>query len=519
MHITRFIPPFFRTKLGIAILFAVVAVGGFVVFSGQGSKGMETFTVSRGDFVQQVSISGKVIPAEDVDLGFTYSGRIARVYVKVGQQVPAGATLAEIDGADARATLLQKEAALDVQKAKLASLQQGTRPEEIAVAEAAVAKDEAALAQAYNALADAIQSAYIQADDAVRNKVYTFVSNPRTNPQITVISSDTQAVIDATANIVQAEAVLVAWAADIRTMPAATDLSAHVARAQQNLALVTALLNSVSKVLNSATLTNLSQTVLDGYISSVATGRVNVSGSTSALTSAVTAQKAAATALVSSKKTLALKKAGTVQADIDAQAAQVKAAEADVANARAALAKIYIMAPFAGVITKVDAKAGKIVSPNTPEISMDSASAFQIESYVPEVNIASIKVRDTAIVTLDAYGAEVPFAVQVVSIDPADTVKDGVPTYRALLQFDATDPRILSGMTANIVVTTAQKSDVISIPQGLVIERNGGKYVKVVQGENISEREVSTGLVSSAGTIEILSGLLEGDILFVKNVE
>ncbi len=507
-----------KTKGGIAVSAAVILGGAaFIAFSDRGPQ-FETLTVKAEDFIQQVSVSGTVVPAQQVELGFTQSGRIARVSVKVGDRVAAGRVLAEIDSGDLYAQLLQREAALEAQKAKLLSLQQGTRPEEILVAEGNVERDAAALAQANAALADALRDAYIKADDAIRNKLYQFVSNPRTNPQINIVSSDTQAVVDANSSITTVEAALVAWAADNATLATETDLSGHVVRAQTRMNQTTTLLSTVSRVLGSAALTNITQTTLDAYIASIATARTNVSTASSALTTAVTAQKSAAAALASSQNTLALKKAGTVPADIAAQAAQVKAAEADVANARAMLAKTLITAPFAGVITKVDAKAGKIVSPNTPEITINTASAFQIESYIPEVNIAYVKVGDAAVVTLDAYGSEVPFAAQVVSIDPAETIRDGVPTYRALLQFDTDDVRIRSGMTANIVVTTAEKSGVFSIPQGLVTERSGRKYVKVLDtdGTTVIEREVSTGAVSSLGNIEILSGLDEGDVVVVS---
>ncbi len=511
---------FLKTKAGIAVA-AIVIVGGgaYIIFSDSGPE-FETLTVKADAFVQQVSVSGTVVPAQEVDLGFTQSGRIARVNVKVGDRVIAGRVLAEIDSGDLYAQLLQREAALEVQRAKLLSLQQGTRPEEILVAEGNVERDTAALMQANMALADALRDAYIKTDDAIRNKLYQFVSNPRTNPQINIVSSDTQAVVDANAGVTVVEAVLAAWAADNATLVGETDLSGHVFRAQQHMSQVTALLSTVSRVLGSTALTNITQTTLDAYIASIATARTNVSTASSALTSAVTAQKSAAAALASSQNTLALKKAGTVPADIAAQAAQVKAAEADVANARAMLSKTVIAAPFSGVVTKVDAKAGKIVSPNTPEITVNTASAFQIESYVPEVNIAYVQVGNTAVVTLDAYGSDVPFAAKVVSIDPAETIRDGVPTYRAILQFDVEDVRIRSGMTANIVVTTEEKSGVVSIPQGLVTERNGKKYVKVLEadGKIVVEREVSTGAVSSLGNIEVLTGLGEGDVVIVSEL-
>ncbi|MHB1086903.1 MAG: HlyD family secretion protein, partial [Minisyncoccota bacterium] len=231
--------PFFKTKMGIAAIGVfIVGLGAWYALSGGGPE-YKTITVKSDNFVQQVSVSGKVIPAQEVDLGFTQSGRITRVYVKVGDRVAAGRVLAEIDSGDIYAQLLQKEAALDVQKAKLLALQQGTRPEEIAVAEADVRSDEAVLSQAKIALVDATGDAYIKTDDAIRNKVYQFVSNPRTNPQINLISSDSQAVVEANKGLVTMEAALVAWSQELGSISASSDLTTYVTRVQQRLSTAT----------------------------------------------------------------------------------------------------------------------------------------------------------------------------------------------------------------------------------------------------------------------------------------
>ena len=143
---------------------------------------------------------------------------------------------------------------------------------------------------------------------------------------------------------------------------------------------------------------------------------------------------------------------------------------------------------------------------------MISTGAFQIESYVPEINIALVAVGDKASVTLDAYGDK-KFSASVVSVDPAETVRDGVSTYRAMLQFDAQDPLIKSGMTANVAIVTDVKERVLSVPQGLVVYRDGKTFVRVLVGKSIVEREVALGGVSSLGEAEVLSGLNQGDTI------
>jgi len=66
-------------------------------------------------------------------------------------------------------------------------------------------------------------------------------------------------------------------------------------------------------------------------------------------------------------------------------------------------------------------------------------------------------------------------------------------------------------MTANVRIMTDEREGIISIPQGLVLERDGKKFVVVKAGEGVEEREITVGAVSSLGNIEIVNGLSEGD--------
>ena len=53
---------------------ALFVLGTWFLF-GNGEKPLETLVVLPGEFVQQVSVSGKVVAANHVDLGFSNSGR------------------------------------------------------------------------------------------------------------------------------------------------------------------------------------------------------------------------------------------------------------------------------------------------------------------------------------------------------------------------------------------------------------------------------------------------------------
>lgn len=192
------------------------------------------------------------------------------------------------------------------------------------------------------------------------------------------------------------------------------------------------------------------------------------------------------------------------------------AAEKKIDGLKTDIAERTLRAPFSGVVTAVDIEVGEIAQANETALSLINAGVLQIESFVPEINISLLKVGAPAVITLDAYGATVPFEATIVSIDPAETVRDGVSTYRAILQFSKQDDRIRSGMTANIVVTADRREGVIAIPQRLVANRAGKEFVQVLVGEGVEEREVTTGSVSSFGSVEILTGLSAGDVILLS---
>lgn len=488
---------YWRYALG-TLMFLVL--GGYF-FLGRGANPGATFTIISGDFREQVSISGAVVAAKDAKLGFAANGRIFGVYAHVGAYVQAGTILAETENGDLAADVTQKQAALAQAQANLASLKTGTRSEEIAVAAFAVANAEAALV-------NAMRSAYTASDDAVRNRTDSFFINPRTNPKLTFVVSN--AILQATVehSRTNAESALVDWGRLVDGL-SNENLAVSAKQAEAYLGQITALLVNANAALNQGVPDQtVTAATLSSYGTTLATARTNVDAAATALTAAIAT-------LDDARSTLALKKAGSTPEAIAAQEAAVAIAAADVRSAQAKLAATRVVAPFSGTVTRMDAQVGEIVSPNTSEISLQSSGTFQVETYIPEVNIARVAVGNTATTTLDAYGSSIEFPAQVVSIDPAETVKDGVPTYKTVLTFLTADPRIRSGMTANVRIVTGMLRDTIVIPSGAIGTKNGVPYVSVVTDDGVVARTVSTGPSPALGQAHVISGLSRGDIILL----
>ena len=518
-----------KKRLGIkrfvflAILCVIVlAVGIFVAARRPSKSSVESVVVGRANIIQEVNMNGTVKPAESVNLSFEKSGKISRVAVAVGDRVVAGQTLVVLDNSELAAQLQSAEASLKAQTAKLDEMKGGTRPEEIQLAETdldnAKRKATADLQEEYDAALTALQTSAVIGRNALLSltdiQYAHFLGN----------SQDSLSVSDA-----KERAVLTLlgkegggrWIREVISQlhGGAFGLveQAIAAPTQENIdAALRSTLTALQDVKNALFAVPFTSAITSAESTTLSTQKANVNGEVSTLSSkqqAIAVQKVTNTnAIAAAESALALKKAGTVPEQIQAQEAQVESALANVQNIRAQIAKTVLWTPISGIVTKQEAKQGEIVSGSSAVASVISDKNFEIEADIPEVDIAKIAVGETAGVTLDAYGSSSLFAARVVAIDPAETVVEGVSTYKTTFQFAKEDERIRSGMTADVTVRTASRDNVIAIPYRAVQQKQGESFVLVVKnGGKPVERKIQTGIRGSEGLVEVLSGLGEGE--------
>jgi HlyD family secretion protein len=148
-----------------------------------------TATVSQGDLTIAVTGSGAVAAARTVELPFQQPGTITAVDVRVGDQVKAGQTLAQLDDGDLQLQLKQAQADLKSAEAKLAQVKGGSAtPQDLASAQAALASAKAQLDQTRSGSATRsdIQSAQASLEaaqahlDALKNPSPATLSAART---------------------------------------------------------------------------------------------------------------------------------------------------------------------------------------------------------------------------------------------------------------------------------------------------------------------------------------------------
>lgn len=449
-----------KNPVFIIIFVIVIGIIMYGIFGGSGAVvASDIVIVKKGDVVQEVSVTGIVKPAQSVDLGFERGGKISAVYASVGSIVGVGQQLAVLENSEALAQFNQAEADMKIVQAK-------------------VSGSSLSLEDAKRNLEDKRAEAYTKADDAVRNSADNFFTDPRTqNAKLKFQVNNVQLKIDAEWQRYVIENLLVSWKQE--------DASA-------NISLVKTFLDKVWLALNTAAVdATVSQDDIIAWKNLISASQTNINTAIANMTSAV-------------------EKLKTAESDLLVNQTQVVKASANRDYYESLLFKGIIRAPIVAVVTKQEAKVGEIAVANTALISLISAGQYEIEANIPEADIAKVKIGDSAKVSLDAYGSDTFFDAAVTSIDPAETMIDGVATYKVKFQFSKPDERIRSGMTANIDISTDKRIGVLVVPSRAIATKSGRKVVQLVSGVTTSEVEVKTGLRGSDGNVEILEGLTLG---------
>lgn len=492
-------------KAWIVVAVAVFAAGsfGYVAFRGNGEA--EVFSVVRRDVGETVLVTGAVEAATAIDMEFLSSGRVVSRPVKVGDRVSEGALLMAIDGRDLDIQIQRAEANLANSRAKLEQLKVGATPETIRQLENAVDSE-------YRETLSAVDAAMTKADNALSLlRAYVFQGNNMTRTELYLLADSGAA--KAESEKVKADSDLQELArlraAVFIQNQAGTDV--FFREAPLLLESVRIVGASATDLLRRVVSPAVTETTIKTYISEITTARAGLDTALATFSAGISSIQAA-------KDALLVKKEPPRLVDLAIFEANVKAAEADLALLQKQRGDARIITPVSGTVTKLEYEVGETARAGVTAVSLNASSGFEIEANVPEIDIAKIKIGNPVSITLDAIPNE-KFAGKVTHVDPAGTDVGGITNYLIRVVFDATDPRIRAGITANLDIETVKKIGVLALPQMAIMERDGKAWVKKISGDKVTEVLVTVGIRGTDGWVEVLEGVSEGDKVLEASAE
>lgn len=304
------------------------------------------------------------------------------------------------------------EAAVDIARANLARLREGSRVEDIAAARAALDAAEA-------------------------------------NLQELLSGADEAELIQALADIQNAEAVLrqaqrayddVKWMAEVGALPQAAELE----RATNNYEAAKARYDLVSA--------GAKDNVIAAAEAEVERARASLD---KALAPATASEIAAAEAEVRrAEAELDLRLAGAREETILAAEADLTEAQTALMQRQIELADTELRAPFAGTIASLDLDIGEQVSANEAVARLADQSEWLVETDdLTEINVVYVDEGDRATISIDAL-PDLDLEGTVVRIKPLGENKQGDITYTATIIPDTYEDRLRWNMSASVTIQT-----------------------------------------------------------------
>lgn len=463
----------------------------------------EIVTAFIGDLTASATATGEISAARRASLAITQPGKVAAVYVQIGDAVAAGDPLVQLETAELALSVTSAEQTLRLQEANLAALQEPANELDIAAATANVASAQVNLDNLHAGPTPqqlAVYSATLAVSQASlysASAQYQSAANSVSDAQIQQAEA---AVLQAQVNLDR-----------VREIDAANPTQQTydaVQSAEEALANAQAQLESLQNVDTSSAQGSLAaaNARLDGseadYVS-------NTSGATAAQIASAEAQLAQAQA------TLDDLLAGPTDEELQTAMAQLEQARLSLADAQDALDNATLKAPFAGVITAVNVNVGEYASGITLEL-MDTSN-LEVVVPVDEVDIGAIEVGQKATITLETW-PDVAIESEVALVEPGAAANSSLVTYDVHLRLGQTDLPVRVGMTANVQLITAQRTDVLLLPnRAIQVDRANGTYsVNRVNGDSFEQVEITIGLRDGQNT-QITGGLEAGNEVLIGN--
>jgi HlyD family secretion protein len=481
-----------------------------------------------GDLSASATASGQIVAQREAALSLTTSGTVAEVAVAVGDQVEAGEVLLRLEMAELQRAVTSAEQGLIIQQANLESLLAAAPVEELAAAEAAVASAFAALADLL-AGPDADEIAAAEADVRAANAE---IASASAGLNSATAAGNTEEIRAAEIALELAQQAATT-AAEQHSTILVTDNDFISAETLAEMEL-SARLNAMQANADLAAAQETYDNLVNGDVNAVAGAQASVS--------LAVANRDAAQAQLD----LLLQGPSEVEiAEAEAQVAQAEAtldallrgpSEAQIAQAQVAVAQAQIglnrtrsnlvqatlTAPFAGTVTAVHVSTGELASGVLVEIV--AGDSLEVVLNLDEVDIGTVVVGQTAVLTLEAWpNSEISGEVRTIAPKATDN-SSGLVTYDVHLTLAETDLPVLTGMTANANLVTANRENVLLVPNAAIeVDRANGQYnVNRVQRDaagNITTETVpvTIGLRDDQFT-EIVAGLNEGDEVVIGSI-
>jgi membrane fusion protein (multidrug efflux system) len=209
------------------------------------------------------------------------------------------------------------------------------------------------------------------------------------------------------------------------------------------------------------------------------------------------------------------------QATLDTDAANLKNAEAQVAQQQAVLDKKTLRAPFAGHLGIRAVDLGQYLAAGAVVVTLQALDPIYLDFFVPQQAIDQVRLHQSLGVKVDAFPKDV-FAGEISAINPRVDASSRNVQVRATLQ--NADHRLLPGMYATLDIQVGQPQRYVTLPQTAITYSPYGDSVYVVDDKGngpdgkpqlVARQTFVTAGATRGDQVAVLTGVNEAETVVV----
>jgi len=532
-------------KIILIIVALIIIISGVFIFGGFMKNDLPGFTlekVLRGNIEQEIVETG-IIQADKINLGFNNSGQIKMLGIEIGDIVELDQILAKIDDTQLLIQLEEAKIVLELAEIRLSQLMAGASEEEIRLAQTAIDNAEIALLNAKQALEDiktqsnnnlnqAYEDAFISLN-ASYIKIFDVFNTVNTIQRIYFNGPDERSIQVRKERDNIENAKNKSWEYIVLAKNRSHEnIDIALREKRKYLTIIIDALKIIRDIcdehpfydwvsVSDKKSLDVERVNINNVLVNITNKQQIISSlkltSESNINNAQTKINSVKGQLENAENTLAIKKAIPQQTDINLHNAQIRQAEKRVNLIQEQIKDSVLRAPVNGKIAEIFKEKGEIIQRAEPLISLLPITPFQVKVDIYEEDIAKVKIGNSVEINLIAF-PEQSLKGKVISINPTEKLIGGVVYYETIITFINKLPEgVRSGMTADIVIQTAFRENVLIISEEAIEQgENNNFIVSVYKDGIITERIIEIGLRDEDGNVEIISGLEEGEQVIIR---
>ena len=198
-----------------------------------------------------------------------------------------------------------------------------------------------------------------------------------------------------------------------------------------------------------------------------------------------------------------------VETDVVVLKAELRALQAEEAEAQRALDDAVVTAPFDGIVNSRRINPGQAVSINTELFEVVDIAKLDLVALVPPQESARLLIGQTASIEIEGL-PDTPLPARLDRISPATL--DNSRSLQVYLRLEHVVPGLRGGMFGHGSLKIDSHDNILAVPAAAIVRDGGETFLRTVIDGVVHRQPVVLGPIRiGEDLVEVRSGLSEGD--------